>query len=179
MNKFFWSFFILGTLSSLAVASYIFFAPPTPYLVTREVTIRCPAKKVFAYITNLEHQPEFNYYHRAMPQLPFKVIPATAGRPQRAEWGTEQIKISAEVESVVPDREIHFALRIAYGLEFPLAMRCNITEQKKSTSHLRCRLEGNLHPYQRYLLLPSFKADDNQADPFADSLMNLKLLLER
>ncbi len=165
-------------LTSLAFAAYIVFASSQPYSVTREIQIRRSAKDVFAALSDLRRQSEFNYYNLRFPQLSFSATEPVAGRKQVAEWGFEQLRITAEADQFVPDREISFKLDIDYGLAFPLTLLCSIAEEKPALSRLTCRLRGDLKLHERYIM-PSFIAGSNETDPFSDTLLNLKLLLEK
>lgn len=157
---------------------YMLFSPPQPYAVSREIMIRRPAKEVFGVLSDLRRQSEFNYFNLSYPQLSFNTVHGAAAGKQSAEWRSEHLVVTATVDRLVSGRELHFGLTVTYGIEFPLAMICGITEEERGQSRVTCQLRGNLRFHERHLL-PPFAGSANQADPFADTLLNLKLLLEK
>jgi len=171
-------FMAVPLLFSAGVAAYILLSPPQPYSVSREIVIKRPAQTVFGLLADLRRQSEFNDFNISYPQASFTATQPAAGRNQVAEWSIEQLRVTAEVDRLIKNREIHLNLNIQYGVAFPLRLGCSIAEEARAVSRLTCRLEGALRFHERHLM-PAFVAGPNQADPFADTLLNLKLLLEK
>ncbi len=178
MKKFLWIF--APALITVPIA-LVFFFKKNDFYEERIVEIRRSRGDCFKYVADFKNQPAFNYYNHALPNLNFSFAPKSANWTNQSRELNSEIRVNAQWTEIKKPEKLAFEIRINLGLsalgDIPLSGSCDFIAIEPQLTKIKCFLKGNLAFYQR-LYIPKFSSDDNSADPFRDTLTNLKLTLE-
>jgi len=178
MKKILWVF--VPALITFPIALFFFFKK-NDFYEERIVEIRRGRADCFAHAADFKNQPAFNYYNRTLPTVNFtSALKSANWAYQSKELGSE-IRVNAQWTEIKKSEKLAFGIRIHLGLpalgDIPLSGSCDFIAIEPRVTRIRCDLKGSLAYYHR-LYMPNFSSDDNNADPFRDTLANLKLALE-
>ena len=178
MKKILWVF--VPALITIPIIA-LFFFKKNDFYEERIVEIRRSRADCFAYAVDFNNQLAFNYYNRSLPTVNFSAAPKSANWAYQSKELNSEIRVNAQWTEIKKSEKLAFAIRINLGLpplgDIRLLGSCDFITIEPQLTKIRCDLKGNLAFYHS-VYLPKFNSDDNNADPFRDTLANLKLALE-
>lgn len=178
--RIFWFFLALSGFSIPVV--FLAFLYESDVFEERTIEINRRRADCFEFVSNLENQREINYFQINIPQIVFEATPKSATWSHQAKEFNSNIRVLAEWTNIVKTERLDFRIRVDLGFagmrSIPLSGSCGFEKTAITRTKITCHIKGKLTYVQKFYL-PQFISDDNTADPFTDTLTNLKLHLER
>lgn len=147
--------------------------------VQRSIVIHRSIATTENFVANLESQRHFNYYNLSQKNLQFQADKGQGKPGSTATWKLPEGNISATLTWLeLKNHRIDFSLQILYGFGIFLVGHCEFIQLGVNSTKVQCEISAR-QPRYKLVALPDFKANNNQDDVFADTLLNLKLFLEK